>query len=56
MWTVVRRAFACQQFRPQPVGDVLLTDATGRKALDACGREITFRQPRSNACQRLVTP
>jgi arabinan endo-1,5-alpha-L-arabinosidase len=50
--TVTATGAACEQFRPQPVGDVLLTDAAGNKVLDACGSAVTFRQPRSNACQR----
>jgi hypothetical protein len=50
--TVTATGAACEQFRPQPVGDVLLTDAAGGRVLDACGSAVTFRQPRSNACQR----
>ncbi|MFI6070507.1 family 43 glycosylhydrolase [Actinoplanes sp. NPDC051343] len=42
---------ACQQFRVQPVGYVLLVDATGRKALDACGRTVAYRSRKAGGCQ-----
>jgi arabinan endo-1,5-alpha-L-arabinosidase len=42
---------ACQQFRLQPVGDVLLADAAGQLALDACGRTVSYRPRRAGGCQ-----
>jgi arabinan endo-1,5-alpha-L-arabinosidase len=43
---------ACQQFRFQPVGDVLLADPDGLLALDGCGRTVADRPNRPGACQR----
>jgi beta-xylosidase len=42
---------ACQQFRLQPLGDVLLADAAGQLALDACGRTVAYRPHRTGGCQ-----
>lgn len=42
---------ACQQFRLQPTGDVLIADAAGRLALDACGRTVAHRPRRPGGCQ-----
>ncbi len=42
----------CQQFRLQPVGDVLLADAANRLALDACGATVGHRPRRPGNCQR----
>jgi hypothetical protein len=36
------RADACQQFRTDPLGDVLITDATGRHTLDLAGERWRF--------------
>jgi hypothetical protein len=41
----------CQQFRLQPVGDVLLADAAGQLALDGCGATVTHRPRRPGGCQ-----
>ncbi|GAA2635551.1 family 43 glycosylhydrolase [Paractinoplanes durhamensis] len=43
---------ACQQFRLQPVGEVLLVDADGRLALDGCLAKAAYRPYRSGGCQR----
>jgi len=42
---------ACQQFRLQPVGDVLLADPAGHLALDACGPTVAHRPRRPGGCQ-----
>jgi arabinan endo-1,5-alpha-L-arabinosidase len=42
---------ACQQFRLQPVGEVLLADAAGQLALDACGATVAHRPRRPGGCQ-----
>ena len=42
---------ACQQFRLQPAGDVLITDPGVTTALDGCGR-TAFRPLRGGPCQR----
>jgi hypothetical protein len=42
----------CQQFRLQPVGEVLLADPTGTLALDGCGSQVTFRPSYPGPCQR----
>jgi hypothetical protein len=49
--TVTANGADCQQFRLQPTGEVLIADPTGTKALDGCGRTITFRPPGRAACQ-----
>ena len=41
----------CQDFRLQPVGDVLITDPTGTRALDACAHTIAFRRPGPLPCR-----
>jgi arabinan endo-1,5-alpha-L-arabinosidase len=41
----------CQQFRLQPVGDVLLADPAGQLALGACGTAVTYRPRRPGSCQ-----
>jgi hypothetical protein len=48
----------CQQFRVDPVGEILIADATGRRVLDVagCGRgdgsAAVLGAPRDSACQR----
>jgi len=49
--TAAATGAACQQFRLQPVGDVLIADAAGQLALDGCGRTVAYRPRRAGACQ-----
>jgi arabinan endo-1,5-alpha-L-arabinosidase len=49
--TATATGAACQQFRLQPVGDVLLADAAGQLALDGCGRTVADRPRRPGGCQ-----
>jgi hypothetical protein len=49
--TATATGAACQQFRLQPVGDVLIADASGRLALDGCGRTAAARPRRPGGCQ-----
>ncbi|WP_189078274.1 family 43 glycosylhydrolase [Mangrovihabitans endophyticus] len=43
---------ACQQFRLQPLGDVLIADTAGRLALDGCARPVAYRRYHPGRCQR----
>ncbi|MEV6850519.1 family 43 glycosylhydrolase [Actinoplanes sp. NPDC051411] len=49
--TATATGATCQQFRVQPVGYVLLVDAAGQKALDACGRTVAYRSRKAGGCQ-----
>ena len=49
--TATANGASCQEFRPQPVGNVLIADPAGTRALNACGRTIAFRSPGPGACQ-----
>jgi arabinan endo-1,5-alpha-L-arabinosidase len=49
--TATATGATCQQFRLQPVGDVLLADAAGRLAIDGCGAPVTHRPLRPGGCQ-----
>ncbi|HLL69731.1 MAG TPA: family 43 glycosylhydrolase [Micromonosporaceae bacterium] len=48
----------CQQFRVEPVGQILIADATGQRVLDIAGcgrgdgRTAVVSRPRDSACQR----
>ncbi|MEU4245413.1 family 43 glycosylhydrolase [Actinoplanes sp. NPDC026619] len=50
--TAAETGAACQQFRLQPVGDVLLADTTGRLALDACGATVAYRPHQPAGCRQ----
>ncbi|MET3425061.1 beta-xylosidase [Actinoplanes tereljensis] len=43
---------ACQQFRLQPIGNILLTDPTGQRSLDGCSAKVTFRTGHPNRCRQ----
>ncbi|GIE95687.1 hypothetical protein Ari01nite_31520 [Paractinoplanes rishiriensis] len=49
--TMAPSGAACQQFRVQPVGEVLLADQGGRLVLDGCGRTAANRPYRGGDCQ-----
>ncbi len=49
--TATATGAACQQFRLQPVGQILIADPTGQTVLDACGHTVAFRPPHPGACQ-----
>jgi hypothetical protein len=49
--TATATGAACQQFRPQPVGRILIADPAGQQVLDACGRTVAFRSPHPGPCQ-----
>ena len=50
--TVTATGDACQQFRLQPAGDVLIADADGGLALDGCAVPVANRPGRPGGCQR----
>jgi arabinan endo-1,5-alpha-L-arabinosidase len=50
--TATATGAACQDFRPQPVGDVLIADAAGQLALDGCAVTVGFRPHHPGGCQR----
>lgn len=49
--TATATGAACQEFRVQPVGSVLLVDPSGQKALDACRRTVAYDSRAAGGCR-----